>query len=573
MDVQLQSKSRCRWWREHEFWLLAALVCAIFLPRLTHLTLRGEESRRAQVAAEILRTGDWIVPRQQGEVYLSRPPLGSWPIAWLALARGELDTLCVRLPAALATIGTCLLLYIYSRHWLSRLGAMTAGAAFASMAQVLELGALAETESTLTLLVSISLLAWHAGYVTGARSVWPWVIGYAFAALAGLAKGPQGPVYFVAVTTIYLWTLRDFREWLSWRHATGMLTFVLAIGAWQVPYTLRTDWESTRAIWVNNAADRFSDPSWTPLLKHIVTYPWEVAACMLPWSLLLLAFAYPRVRQRLDHTRPLVRFLLTALLVTFPSCWFAATARGRYFMPLYPSVAVLVAVAVDRTVHLAQEARLAYALQRFLWPFAVILPGGAAAIVVAAAFADSEARPLHAATDPPAMLFAFTLVTLLSGWLIARSAREVTPGRVRWAILSIAGFLGFTYMGPITNVRVAQSENTAAQVARLKEQLPPDAQANFVSLGRIHHLFAYYFRGPIRNLPPETSSAVSGDWEYFCVNQIGDGELELPFAWAPVAVISCDRNRSPRPQEKVIVGRRLADASQTAGRGDDRARK
>ncbi len=41
-------------------------------------------------------------------------------------------------------------------------------------------------------------------------------------------------------------------------------------------------------------------------------------------------------------------FLLTSLCVTYPSVWFAVGARGRYFMPLYPIVAVLIGLVIER---------------------------------------------------------------------------------------------------------------------------------------------------------------------------------------------------------------------------------
>lgn len=571
-DVQQDRSSRWRWLCEAEFWLLLALASAIYFPRLTQLTMRGEESRRAQVAAEMLRTGDWIVPRQQGEVYLSRPPLGSWPIASIAMARGELDLFAVRLPTAMATVLTCVLLYAYSRRWLSRLGAMSAGIAYATMAQVLELGMVAETESTLTLLVAASLLAWHAGYASGRRAVWPWIVGYGFAALAGLTKGPQGPVYFVAVTTIYLWSVRDFREWLSWRHFAGAAVFVAIIAAWQIPFTLRTDWQSAQAIWLDNAADRFADPSWRPFLQHLATYPLEVAVCMLPWSLMLIAYAYPKLRRRLDGAAPLARFQWTALAVTFPSCWLAVTARGRYFMPLDPCVAVLVGVAIDRIVRLAQEAQLSYALTRFLWPTAVILPAAGMFLLMTVMFDGTAARIGNAATDSPLMSVLFTLAATLGGWLVARAAREVTPVRVRWAMLAIGGFIGFAYMGPLTNVRIALSEDTARQVADLKDRLPPDAERGLVSLGRVHHLFAYHYQSPIRMISPEAIEASAAEpWQYFCFDHTSASPPpKLPFAWEQVAVISCEKNRMTNPEQKVIVGRR---SPQTAGRGADGARK
>lgn len=573
MDRDVQWTRRWRWLWEPEFWLLAVLACAIYLPRSAQLTIRGEESRRAQVAAEILRTGDWVVPRQQGEVYLSRPPLGSWPMAALAIVRGELDIVAVRLPTVLATIATCLLIYGYSRRWLSKVGAMSAGIAYATMAQVLELGMVAETESTLTFFIAASLLIWHAGYASGRRTAWPWMAGYALAALAGLTKGPQGPVYFVAVTSIYLAAQRDWREWLSMRHLAGVAAFAVILAAWQIPFLLRTDGESTVGIWFNNASDRFSDAGWTPLAKHLASYPFEVAACMLPWSLLLIAYLYPRVRRRLDHTAPLARFQWIALLVTFPSCWLAVTARGRYFMPLYPCVAVLVGVAVDRIVNLAQDAQLSYALKRFLWPSAVVLPAGGMVLLAIGTFDASASSFWNAATDSPLMSVMFTLVATLGGWQVAKAAREVQPERVRWAMLSIGAFIGFAYMGPITNIRIAMSENTAERIAELKRELPPEAQERMVSLGRVHHLFAYHFREPIEPISLSSAAVENADWQYFCFDQPGAEPPQLPFAWEELAVISCERNRLPHPEQKVVVGRRLLDQSQTAGRADDHARK
>src|SRR5262249_22209096 len=78
-------------WLERELLLLLAIVSLGYFIGLEYPALRGEESRRAQVAVEILRTGDWIVPRQQGELFLSRPPAGSWPIAFFGMLRGDVD--------------------------------------------------------------------------------------------------------------------------------------------------------------------------------------------------------------------------------------------------------------------------------------------------------------------------------------------------------------------------------------------------------------------------------------------------------------------------------------------------
>ena len=112
--------SPVRFWREWQFWVLAGLTAVIYFSRIADLPIRGEETRRAMVAAEILRSGDWIVPREQGAPFLSRPPVASWPIVWATWATGDLSLIAVRLPTILATLLTTLLVYGYSRQFLSR---------------------------------------------------------------------------------------------------------------------------------------------------------------------------------------------------------------------------------------------------------------------------------------------------------------------------------------------------------------------------------------------------------------------------------------------------------------------
>ena len=75
-EPQPEMNQPARFWREPELWLLLLLAAGTYLARLDVLPIRGEEPRRARVAYEMLATGDWIVPRQQGDIYLSRPAAG-----------------------------------------------------------------------------------------------------------------------------------------------------------------------------------------------------------------------------------------------------------------------------------------------------------------------------------------------------------------------------------------------------------------------------------------------------------------------------------------------------------------
>jgi len=71
---QLDCDRRARLWREPELWLLVLLVSGTLSGAFGRAARFGARNRvRARVAYEMLQTGDWIVPRQQGEIYLSRP--------------------------------------------------------------------------------------------------------------------------------------------------------------------------------------------------------------------------------------------------------------------------------------------------------------------------------------------------------------------------------------------------------------------------------------------------------------------------------------------------------------------
>ena len=64
----------------------------------------------------------------------------------------------------------------------------------------------------------------------------------------------------------------------------------------------------------------------------------------------------------------------------------------------------------------------------------------------------------------------------------------------------------------------------------------------------------------------EIEPAAWGNAEYFCMWIKGTDPPQLGFSWEPVATISCDRNRSGRPTEVTIVGRRTPEVTAASDR-------
>ena len=184
------------------------LTGLIYGSRLGETPPSGEEPRRGQVAREMISSGDWIVPRQQGLPFLSRPPVQNWAIALVSLLWGKIDAVAIRLPSVAAILLTVTLIYAYGRSFLSRLGAMCAMLAFPTMGLVLQFGWLGETEALYTFVVAGSLIVWRWADAAGKSPLWGWCGGYGLAALGMLTKGPQAPAYFIGGVAIFLLVMR-----------------------------------------------------------------------------------------------------------------------------------------------------------------------------------------------------------------------------------------------------------------------------------------------------------------------------------------------------------------------------
>lgn len=534
----------------HVVFLILLVVSCYFLG-LDNLSIRGEESRWATVAQEMARTGDWIVPRQQGQPFLSRPPLGSWLMALSAKVTGGWSAWAIRLPSAAALLITTLLIYWYGLRLLTRTAAFAAAAAFATMGEILQMGRVGETDMVFTLLLSAALLIWHRlDCRFGCRLV-TWMVGYALAALAALAKGPQAPTYFIAVTSIYLASQCRWRHLFGWRHAAGIGVFLLIVGAWLVPFYLRTDLASVRQIWFGDSAFRFQDLTVANALAHAVTYPLETLGCTSPWSLILVLAVTAQFRVNGAAWPKALRFVIIALAVTYPTCWLTPGGLSRYFMPLYPCLALLIGSAIEHCTTLKPSAGLLRTGR--LVRSALALAGIAIALALFLFNWLPLPLPWSCWRQPVAIQVVVALATAaLCVALWPKTWHRVALHR---AIAALALFAGVLYAGPIVQ-NLAHRNGRAESAIR---ELGICRHESLASCGPAHHLFAYHVGVPIRYLPLDR--AWPADWhkvDYFCYWWRSDQpRMTLPFPTEDVATISMERDRFREPATVVIVVRRV----------------
>jgi len=335
----------------------------------------------------------------------------------------------------------------------------------------------------------------------------------------------------------------------------------VVFGAWQVPFLLKLGAEGAARIYVNDVGHRFLDSSWFSFSTHLAEYPFETLACLLPWSGLMIVWCNGRFRRTLGQAGAYAVFLAFCLAVPFPSVWLPPGSRPRYFMCLYPCVALLAGLIANRVSRTRNHESW-----RIVWPVFVRVCAAAMMGIIVWVLVLSLAD-INTWLKPPIKLaipfvLASAPISVLAWWSPARP----TAVRRCLAVLSIAGFVALSHNTLLINAFLGTTVDTAGAIAELKRQIPSNTR--LVSFGPTHHMFVYYYHEQIPVCPwPETVDDADDSIRYFCAEPSRLENEPLPFAWEKVADISCDRHHLKQARSRVIVGRRTDLAATASNQG------
>jgi hypothetical protein len=318
---------------------------------------------------------------------------------------------------------------------------------------------------------------------------------------------------------------------------------------------------------------RFDYSDLPKVLGNWIAYPCEVFVCLMPWSLMLFVVPTRWMRERLDDARPMAEFVATAIAVAFVTCWLPAQSRARYFMCLYPCVAPLVGLSIQRCWECREKGWWQQSWDRYLIGGAVLtsaaglLIGGAA---LSGALAGNGSGLLHL-SESVSRGFALAFVPLAA--IAATLMIWARPRRQAWqaqaGVLTLAAFMGLTYTGVVVSVQSRTSNTPWTAIASIRELIPPGER--LMSFDPVHHLFAYYYAEPIelqRLGKDRRATPSSGAYFCFAVDPHYTRPV-IPFAWETVAEISCERTQSPHPASKVVIGRRVIETVQAGSVAND----
>jgi len=321
--------------------LLVAAVALSLLAMLWRLHAEPFDhgyTRYAMIAAEMIRSGDWIVQRLAGDLYFNKPPLQAWLIAagmWFA---GSTSGGVQHLPNAIAWAASLGWTYLFGQRWFGRARpALAAAWVLATSLAFLSLVRDKRIDPLFAALLTGSFYFAEGFLADPARQSrrWGFALGaWTLLALATLTKGPLAVLFFALVVGSYAaWTGR-LRRLVSRESLAGLSLFLALVAVW--PILLVRELGLAPTLELLHATD-LTTRTGGPLY-----YGFDLPMRFLPWSLLLPAVIAWLVTARPQRSSPGLRFALCWLLGIAIPLHFSESKHYRYALPLFPALALLV---------------------------------------------------------------------------------------------------------------------------------------------------------------------------------------------------------------------------------------
>ena len=318
---------------------------------------------QAQIARNMLTSGDWVTARLDGVAYLEKAPLIYWAMACSYKVFGAHDW-AARIPMVLAAILLALITAAFGRWAFGDRAGLYAGLAMATCFGLWLFTRILIPDVMLTASVALSMWAFlrTIDEVETRPRLWAFILA-ANLGVSLLFKSLIGVVFPVGAGLIYLSITRQIFQGKIWRrlHPLSGTLVILAIAApWHVlaairnppvfDFTMRSvPGQYHGFLWfffINEQLLRFLNlryprdydtvPRAAFWLLHLV---W-----LFPWSVYLPAVMKLNFRpvDRAGRTRLLAAALVGVVLVFFTF----STTQEYYSMPCYPALALLIGSAM-----------------------------------------------------------------------------------------------------------------------------------------------------------------------------------------------------------------------------------
>ena len=321
----------------------------------------SDEGRYAEMAREMLVTGDWVTPRYNGYKYFEKPPLQVWATAAIFQVFGIGDWQA-RLWTALTGFLTIFAIgFTGTRIYNARAGWLAAVVLASSPMWVISghFNSLDMGLSAFLVAALCSLLLAQTSHNKSSCRNWMWAC-WVFMALATLSKGVIGAAIPAMVFVAYSISTWDWKIWTRLRLFSGTIVFLLITAPWFILVAQRNP-EFLEFFFIHEHLQRFTQDAHSRTGPIYYFVPLLLIG-IIPWVLQIPGALVQAWQERRRE------FSSGWLLV----CWFVvifaffSMSRSKlpgYIIPIFPALALLIGHRLDRLLGYSNSLGMPWKLQ------------------------------------------------------------------------------------------------------------------------------------------------------------------------------------------------------------------
>jgi 4-amino-4-deoxy-L-arabinose transferase-like glycosyltransferase len=402
-----------------------------------------DEPRYAQVAREMIDSGNWFTPFVNGEPYMEKPPVFFWTIAAASWPFGDVSAVTARVPSVLAAALTTMFTYLLALRLFNDRIAWWSAIILMTTSRFWWQARTAQIDMVLTALLTIALYAfWRHTEIPSRR--WR-ALFFAMIAIALLTKGPVGIVFPLLLWVAYHWRRPDDRK--QFPLAPGMIAAVFIALLWFIPARFAV---ATAGAGAAIGEDVYRQVIGRALLGVSKAQPpWyylmELPVDLMPWTLIAPWTVFWIWRNRgNDSARLLIAWTMPALVLFS----IMVGKRQIYLLPLLPAFAIAIAASI---IPLLDDTRSRYRITASAaWSFVLIALACTPAIV-ANRFPDWSTPSLYVFT---AVAAPFAIVTVFDAW---RNRSRWLPAMIALPMAMLMAATSFTALPVVNNAKSARA--------------------------------------------------------------------------------------------------------------------
>lgn len=411
-------------------------ILAYIIPLGSNMPLiTPDETRYAEIAREMIVSGNWVVPKLLGIDYFEKPIMGYWMNAISELIFGY-NNFAVRFASALSAGLTALLIFFFVKRFAEdKVLAPLSALIYLGFGMVYGIGTFSVLDSQTTLFISGALITFYFGYSDNSKfSINGWLaICGIFTGCAFMTKGFIAfAVMAVAIAPFLIWQ-KEWKKLLTMAWVPIIFAVLISL-----PWALAINKQSPdfwRYFFFVEHYDRFFNASIDKTQFHTQPFWFFIPIIiggMLPWAF-HLPTAIAGFKRKYAFRMPFFRYL--ACWTIFPFIFFSGSSGklATYILPCLPALSILTAYGIYWALEFDGKDRIFNITNKVLSYIFILAVIGLVIYQVLAYFISSIPMIY---TSLPGMLFAILAVLVMA--FLYRSSSKAHSTMSKLILFAIA---------------------------------------------------------------------------------------------------------------------------------------